>query len=853
MNRGTWATATPHLLRWSGLILAAGWLGYYICSGMPQVALYVFPQTIALHAVTFALALIYAGYLLIRRRLPGGSPLDWPLALLLITYLAATAASIDWRVSLESTMLLLMAVLVFYVLSDLHFLDALSLQKALMLAGAAAAVWALWNVAGDYRGWLDLVRATRGHLNVADLIPPTVPKVHGVSDHPNILGMTLVLAIPFYIVAAHRAQSSWERCLWAAALLAAAAAVFFTLSRGAWLGGLAGAAFTVAAVALTTQSWPREALGRTGILSRLRQRRSLLLLAGALAAAIVVALVAVLLATRWDARPQWLFRESLSPRQDVFEAGVDIFRDHPLLGAGPGTFGLLYPQYSGEYPVHAIHTHNGYLQVAVDSGLVGLAALAVLAGVLAWLLWRSYRNGSPTQRLLAVACGGALTGFAVHNLADAANYWKAPMIALAAVLAIAVRNYRDAPDADRPPPPADDPPIPVIPKLARILPRGLMAVAMVALFVVWGRIDAAHYHYSESVDHLRDGRTLNAIREARRAADMDPDFAIYQLHLGLTEGRAFTQDGPEAFLQQSVEHLRRGVALEPRSAIGWANLARALELQGADEEAKAAALRAQSLAGADATVLLAAGNVLEDVGATEEAIQTYGMAVTRMSSIADSAFWTGSEFRRDHYEEILRHSALALNPCSQGGLLTRWGAESLKPATTDTKELLDGCILLVLGDPANLSARVDLGEMLMASGDYSTAFDHLDFAVKREPDLGRARTALGKWYTAQGDLDRARKEWTLAGQLDDAEALVLLGDSYPPRQVPPEIVDRLGKLAPTTGGGASFYLIGILYYRMKFARESPVAILMPGDWQDALPREYEMIQQALQRWRTAAQ
>jgi O-antigen ligase/Flp pilus assembly protein TadD len=852
MNRGTWATATPHLLRWAGLILAAGWLGYYICSGMPQVALHVFSHTIALHAITFAPALVYAGYLLLRRRLPGGSPLDWPLALLLIAYLAATAVSVDWRVSLESTMLLLMAVLVFYVLSDLHFLDALSLQRGLMLAGAVAAVWALWNVAVDYKHWLDLARATGGGFHLGDLIPPTVPKVHGVSDHPNILGMTLVLIIPFYIVAAYRAPSFWERCVWAAALLAAAWAIFLTLSRGAWIGGLAGAAATIAAMVLTTQAWPREALRRTDILRRLRQRRSLLLLAGALAAAVVVVLAAVLLATRWDARPQWIFRESLSPRQDVFEAGVDMFRDHPLLGAGPGTFGLLYPQYSGEYPVHAIHTHNGYLQVAVDAGLVGLAALAVLAGVVAWLLWRSYRSGSTAQRLLVIACGGGLAGFAVHNLADAANYWKAPMIALAAVLAIAVRNYQDTPDADRPPPSIGDPRTPVIPKPARLLPRALIAVAMVALFVVWGRIDAAHYHYSESLDDLGDGRTFDAIREARRAAEMDPDLAIYQLHLGLTEGLAFTEEGPEAFLQQSIEHLRRGVELEPRSAIGYANLARALELAGDDEEAKAAALKAQILAGADATVLLAAGDVLEDIGATAEAVETYSMAVTRMSQIADSAFWMGSQFRRDHYDEILQHSILALNPCAEGYLLTRAGTESPKPTTVDSAKLLEGCKLLVLSAPNNLSARVDLAEMLMASGEYEAAFDHLDFAVKRQPDFGRACTALGKWYAAQGDIDRARKEWTLAGQLDDAEALVLLGDSYPPGQVPPEIVDRLEKLAPLTAGGARYYLIGILYYRMKFARESPSTILMPGDWQDALPGEYEMTQQALQRWRKAA-
>ena len=99
-----------------------------------------------------------------------------------------------------------------------------------MLAGAAAAIWALWNVAGDYKHWLDFARATGGGFHLGDLIPPTVPKVHGVSDHPNILGMTLVLIIPFYIVAAYRAPSLWERWGAAAALLAAAWAIFLMLS-----------------------------------------------------------------------------------------------------------------------------------------------------------------------------------------------------------------------------------------------------------------------------------------------------------------------------------------------------------------------------------------------------------------------------------------------------------------------------------------------------------------------------------------------------------------------------------------------------------------------------------------------
>ena len=45
----------------------------------------------------------------------------------------------------------------------------------------------------------------------------------------------------------------------------------------------------------------------------------------------------------------------------------------------------------------------------------------------------------------------------------------------------------------------------------------LMAIAMLGLFVSWGWIDAAHYHYSDSLTKLRNGATFDAVLEARQA------------------------------------------------------------------------------------------------------------------------------------------------------------------------------------------------------------------------------------------------------------------------------------------------------------------------------------------------
>jgi hypothetical protein len=93
----------PTVLRWLALLAAASWLGYLICSGVPQVQPEVFRATIAFQVVALAPAVLYAVYLLLRRRLPGGSGLDWPLLLLLAAYAVATVASVAWRARSSSS------------------------------------------------------------------------------------------------------------------------------------------------------------------------------------------------------------------------------------------------------------------------------------------------------------------------------------------------------------------------------------------------------------------------------------------------------------------------------------------------------------------------------------------------------------------------------------------------------------------------------------------------------------------------------------------------------------------------------------------------------------------------------
>lgn len=847
-HRPGWQETVREAGQGIGVGLAIAIMGFYLLSDMPQMTQSVFPRTLTLQAVTLAVALLYGGWLVARRRLPSGGALGWAVVLLVGAYLLATVASVDWRVSLEATLRVLMMLVVFVAAAEIGFVSTRTLERSFMLVGGIASLYALWVVGVDYAEWLRFASSVQDGFTLGDLIPPTVPRVHGVSDHPNILGMVLVMVVPFYIKTLYRPYSNWERAAAAVALLVAGLALFLTLSRGAWVGA------AVAVLGMTLGLFLFERRGRGlrllwGGVAAVRRRPALLILVALSAAALVAILGAVTLA-RWESRPQWLFHGSLSARYDVMDAGRDMFRDHLLVGAGPGTYGLLYPSYSGKHPVYGFHAHNGYIQAGVEIGLVGIAVLALGGVVVAWLLWRAYCRGDPGHKLLAMACAAALAGFLIHNVADAANLWKAPLAALAVVVALAVRNRQEAePDS-------------VAPgglasqglwarRIWRLLPRAVLLVTLIVIFPLWGWLDAAHCYYSRSVDSARHGRLDEAVREGRRAVQIDPSLAIYQLTLGVNEFLASGKGARAELLADSIKHLRRATELDPRGALGWANLAQVLVVAGEEEEAKSAALQAGTFAGSDAPTLLAAGTVLEDLGEEEEAIKTYALALSVGSSFADSRFWAGSEFRQEHYLDIVDASPLARSSCAMGDLLTRSPTGIVDEAAGELEKLRESCAYRVFLDPYNLVGRVQLANILMALERHSEAFEHLQFALDRQPDLGPARTALGKWYAAGGELEEARRQWLLAGQLSQPEALVLLGDSYLPGEVPAAVVERLEDIAPVFAGGILYHASATVYFRMKFGREPPSTSLIPGPWETALPGEYVMAREALARWRAA--
>jgi O-antigen ligase len=118
------------------------------------------------------------------------------------------------------------------------------------------------------------------------------------------------------------------------------------------------------------------------------------------------------------------------PRLQIWGDSLRLALLHPVLGSGLNAFGTALPPRQTVLRAEWIGTtHNDYLQVLVDLGLVGAAIGALL-------LWQLLRTGVRASRQGAFHAGvfGSLLALLAHNLVD--SNWQLPANA-ATVVAVA--------------------------------------------------------------------------------------------------------------------------------------------------------------------------------------------------------------------------------------------------------------------------------------------------------------------------------------------------------------------------------------------------------------------------------
>jgi O-antigen ligase len=228
--------------------------------------------------------------------------------------------------------------------------------------------------------------------------PSIIGDWRGLYFHKNITGAVCAVSAMLFLYYAIRDRSRWD---WA---LLAGTIGFLIMTRSKSSMGLLP--LGVGAAAVYYWAWRRQ-------MDRAIVSVTIIL---------VAALIAVAAVANYETIAHVLSDpQAFTGRTAIWQAEVDFIRDHPLLGSGFGSFadtGALSPlhAYVGSSWVDAVsHGHNGYLQLTVTLGFVGLV-LAMIAVILtpAAAFWRI----DDMDRLLKAFMFALFVFFVFHNLTE---------------------------------------------------------------------------------------------------------------------------------------------------------------------------------------------------------------------------------------------------------------------------------------------------------------------------------------------------------------------------------------------------------------------------------------------------
>lgn len=183
--------------------------------------------------------------------------------------------------------------------------------------------------------------------------------VGGIFGNPNDLAMNMTSFLPAaMVVAMSGRQPAGKRLVAALIAMLMLATIVFTKSRGGALGVLAA----LVAIAILGR-WMRRGVGTITIVA-------VLVATPFLPDAFWARMVSIV-----DEESDKQFTGSREARRTVMQEGIDAFLEHPLTGVGVGQFKNYNPP---ERKERWLEAHNVLIQVAAETGVVGLAAFSFL-------------------------------------------------------------------------------------------------------------------------------------------------------------------------------------------------------------------------------------------------------------------------------------------------------------------------------------------------------------------------------------------------------------------------------------------------------------------------------------------
>ncbi|MHB1417763.1 MAG: O-antigen ligase family protein, partial [Chloroflexota bacterium] len=444
------------------------------------------------------------------------SPLTLPILAILVSVGVSTVFSIDPRVSFTSALGTLVFVALFFVFGDLllHGWRSEALVKAVLIFTSFAIILGLNTTANWYLGWWN------ARVPEYPLLP--IPfLLSGITIHPNHMPALLNFALPFAMLGLATAHSRPKQALYFGWLLAATAVLFWTGSRGGWVGTVALLGVLFGGLLLAARP-----ANRTELLAWLRANRRLWLATGACLALFLALFVGTALISPSEYSAMGGSTDVLAGRGRIWQIAWEDFLAHPITGSGAATYSHLYFDATAGWPRwRAVNAaHSIYLNTLAEQGLLGAATLgALLAAGLATIVivWRRILR-APRGKVdpLLIGVPAALTGYLVHGLVDIPDWLAANAVIVLLLGAVGLRAAGLLAPGRQ--------------VRAHWLALGLIVPALLVLPLQ--RQFAAHEAFASGSASALAGDWTAAATALDEAVALDPVFGFYQAQRGYAYG-----------------------------------------------------------------------------------------------------------------------------------------------------------------------------------------------------------------------------------------------------------------------------------------------------------------------------